>query len=451
MSAPVPGTLRALVLVAALAPSPLVAGDEATDALQREVRELRERVRALESQLAEVLKRLDRAEAKTESHEESVAVTEPEPVAISPAEPERGRVGMGGRVKVDALASSRSTGGPGGANRFDTAFLPGALPLNSRGEKHQLTASARDSRFWFDAVSPTEYGDLSAYVEIDFVSSDGSGNERVSNSYNPRLRHAYGTFGNFTAGQTYTTFLNTLSYPELNDALGPIGILNVRQPLLRYERTRDVMRWSFALEQPETVVRDAGGTRFAADDDRFPDTIARVDVDNDRGHWSVAAMLRELRVDHLSVPGSDRSLAGALSASGRIYTGSVDNVRFALTWGEGVGRYVSFNAFDDAALLADGSLEPISVWSGFAAYQHWWSDRLRSNWAVGIAEADIDPALLPGTTNEAFLSSHLNLLWSPIPEATIGIEWLYGERRLANGTQGSFNRFQVTSLYKFKR
>lgn len=409
------------------------------DAMRDKVRSLEARVAELEAQLAGVLSMLEAERSEI-----------PVPAAPVTSAPSR-HVGIGGRIKFDAIANSRSTGAPGGTDRADTAFTPASIPLNDAGEQNQTSAGARESRLWVDAVSPTAMGDLSAYLEIDFVSFDRSGNERVSNSYNPRLRHAYAKLGAFTAGQTYTTFLNVLAYPELNDANGPVGILNIRQPMLRFEHETGYGRWQLAAEQPETVVRTWNGERIAADDDRLPDLVGRIEFDTSIGTWTIAALARQLRADGL-VPGrADDQFGWGVSTSGRLYVGTLDNVRFAVTSGEGIGRYVSFNGFDDAALTQTGSLDPIPVTAGFVAWQHWWNARLRSNWAIGYARARPDTSAVPATTNQAFSSSHLNLLWSPVPEATLGIEWLWGRRELANGMSGSLNRLQFTSVYKFRR
>ena len=438
------GLLQTTLLVLC-APAWAQSQDPGVPELQREVRQLSNRVQQLEQLLEEALKRLDAAES---IRDQQKVVVKQSPT-LAPQETQRSQVTLGGRVKADAIISSVSSGGAGGNSRLDTAFLPGIIPLTNLGEKNELSSSARDSRFWINARTHTERGDLGAYLELDFVSSDGSGNERVSNSYNPRLRHAYGTFRNVTVGQTTTTFLNSLAFPELNDANGPVGITNVRQPLLRHSWLDGQRRWTLALEQPETTITSSTGSRLSNDDDRVPDVIGRLDVDGDWGNWSLALLLRQLRVDSGTTSNEERGVG--LSTAGRIFTSDVNNIRFSLTVGEGIGRYVSYNAFNDAIMVAGEGIKPVSVLSGYLAYQHWWLSHLRSNWVIGFANADIDTSMVADTVNESLISSHVNLLWSPVPEATIGLEWLYGERKLANGTTGNLNRLQITSLYKFRR
>ncbi len=356
---------------------------------------------------------------------------------------------IGGRVKLDMVGNSVSVGGTGGQNRSDVGFLPSAIPLNDETEDHQLSGNARDSRIWINASTPTKTSELGAYIELDFGSFDNSGTERISNSHNPRMRHAYASYNGLTVGQTTSTFDNLAAFPELNDSGGPVGVLNVRQPLIRYSTQSQRLRWSVAAEQPETTVTTSTGQRLTFDDDQIPDLVGRVDLTAGWGELSLAALLREIRVDDTF---TDEAGAYGFSVSGRWYVKDADNLRFALNYGEGIGRYVSYNAFNDAVLTPDNELETIPVWSGFLAYQRWWNTQWRSNIALGYARAALhEDDYTTGLVDERFMSSHLNLLWSPIPDATFGIEWLHGRRELMNGTTARLNRLQFTSLYKFRQ
>jgi len=59
----------------------------------------------------------------------------------------------------------------------------------------------------------------------------------VSNSHGFRLRHAYGTLGNFLAGQTWTNFMNPSSLPETLDFGGPVGQIFDRQAQVRWTQS----------------------------------------------------------------------------------------------------------------------------------------------------------------------------------------------------------------------
>jgi len=46
-------------------------------------------------------------------------------------------------------------------------------------------------------------------------------------------------------------------------------------------------------------------------------------------------------------------------------------------------------------------------------------------------------------------STHANLLWSPILQATLGLEYIYGMRELIDGRSGSLSRVQLSARYNF--
>ena len=87
-----------------------------------------------------------------------------------------------------------------------TGLLPN-IPLNNsiaHSRSSASTISARPSRLLFDARTPTAWGEVKAYLEMDFgatLSPVLSGTTTVVNGWVPRLRKAYGTIGGLEAGQ----------------------------------------------------------------------------------------------------------------------------------------------------------------------------------------------------------------------------------------------------------
>ena len=56
-----------------------------------------------------------------------------------------------------------------------------------------------------------KHGDLTGFIEMDFYGDavKGGGNEIISNSSNPRIRHAFIKYKNLLIGETWSTFVNT--------------------------------------------------------------------------------------------------------------------------------------------------------------------------------------------------------------------------------------------------
>lgn len=169
-------------------------------------------------------------------------------------------MGFGGYVKLDVNVSNRGAESPGGINEGDQFVIPGLIPVGDMADDgYQLTFNARESRVWWKAFMPTDWGDFNAYVEIDFYAFQAPGNERVSNSFAPRLRHAYGTLGPLLAGQTWSTFMNASSLPDNLDFVGSVGPAFDRQPQVRWTQpVGGPFSIMFAVESPETTATSSG-------------------------------------------------------------------------------------------------------------------------------------------------------------------------------------------------
>jgi hypothetical protein len=63
---------------------------------------------------------------------------------------------------------------------------------------------------------------------------------------------------------------------------------------------------------------------------------------------------------------------------------------------------------------------------------------------------DNDVGLSGDEGKKTAYSISANLLYSPIPELTFGLELMHGVRELENGTEGKFDRLQFFGKYDFK-
>ena len=360
-------------------------------------------------------------------------------------------VTFGGYVKLDAVYSNPSAGVGTSADLF---LQPNAIavgPGAGDNEHGQVKFGARESRAFAKTSTPTSWGDLVTYVEGDFYGADG--NESVSNSHGLRLRHAYGSLGPFLGGQTWTNFMFVPSLPETVDFGGPVGQIFARQAQVRWTRTFGgsgplaAGQWSVALENPESVVTLPGGASFRADDDRVPDIAGQAVFNTSRGRIAVSGILREIRADSKSPAVVDQAWGGALSVAGIVPTIGKDDVRFALSAGNAIGRY-SNGFFPDGVVDAGGQIRLPRQWGWYAAYRHFWADTLRSNVVVSGA-TEHNPAGSPASTNKSTQSAHANLIWTPVANTDLGLEYIYANRETEDGLKGHLNRLQASAKYAF--
>lgn len=344
----------------------------------------------------------------------------------------------GGRIKFDALVSSR---GLERAGSSDYSLAPGSVPLDDTDSV--ATVSLRGSRLWLKANAPGLTSD--AYFEVDFYGRT-RGNENLGDGYDVRLRHGYGVWRSWLGGQTWSTFMNLSAFPEINDGGIPAGMVFARQPMVRWTHATVDSEFALAAELADTTVVDTGGRRLRADAPEFPDLVARYSRFSARANWSAALMVRDLRIDRGRGPRDDSATGVAASVSGRLAVGSEDELRFGVAAGNALGRYLSGNGFDDARLDDAGRLARNLSAGGYFAWQHWWNADWRSNLVVGLAwQADrgLDPE------NQLLATLHANCMRNLGSDTTVGIELISAHRQRFDDDDGELLRLQFTLEQRF--
>lgn len=354
-------------------------------------------------------------------------------------------VTIGGYVKLDAVYSDKSAGVNSSA---DQELEPGNIavgPNAGANEKRQVKLHARQSRFFFKTSTPTQFGEVGTYMEFDLFGT--AGNDSVSNSNNLRVRHAYGTIGHLLAGQTWTTLSDPAVYPETVDFGGPVGVIFARQAQIRWTQPFAGGEWAVAVENPETVATLPNGTSFRADDDRTPDFAGNVKFNTAWGKYTFAGMLRAMRVDSAADPAAVSRKWGSVIGANAVVPLGADDIRATYYYGNAIGRY-SVGFFNDAVLGTDNRLKLPNQWVATVAYRHFWTPQLRSTLALSGLRSNYD-AGTAGTANKSAESLHLNLIWSPVPQTNLGIEYIAAKREIQSGLDGSLHRVQASAQYLF--
>ncbi len=353
---------------------------------------------------------------------------------------------IGGYVKTDVIYSDFSGGSVPGNSVGRDFYVPATVPVGGVGESY-LDFHAKETRIHLTSEHNLESGDyVKAYIEMDFLVGD-QGDERISNSYNPRLRHAYVQWNKWLFGQTWNTIFNVGALPDLLDFVGPSdSTVFGRQAMVRYTHGP----WQISAENPETTITPfGGGPRITANDSRFPDLVARYNFSGDWGQWSIAGILRELRYENPAQGIDSTTESYGISVAGRFNIGERDDLRWMISGGKGLGRYVGLNIVNGAVLDENGELQTIDTLSGFVSYRHFWTDALRSSVVLSYFDADNDTALTGlGVTSKA-QSFHANLVWSPLPKLDLGVEYIFANREIESGEDGDLNRFQFSAKYAY--
>jgi hypothetical protein len=378
------------------------------------------------------------------------------------------RMKIGGYVKLDAIYD---VNGPQG-----DLLNPAQVPLHASGAAGNLARRdgntrihARESRINLDTRTASDLGEIHTFIESDFFGA-GGGNELSTNSYNFRLRRAFAEFGPFLAGQDYTNFMDLDAGVETVDFNGPTGQIFIRQAQLRYILPPSAFgTFSFAIENPESDFFGsdhpvAGGISLNVHDP-VPDFTARWTLKRDWGHVALGALARDIEFDTGTEGQKRPSVFGyGLELSGHFqgFFGK-DKLSYQLAGGDGIGRYFNDNGgnaptgqFAAASLAAAATAHPVlrseASYGGYVGYQHWWAERWRSSLIWGRQHNDSSKVsgifVNPGL-NRDLETEHVNLFWSPVDNANLGIEYIHATRDTTAGLSGESSRLQFGAQYKF--
>lgn len=348
---------------------------------------------------------------------------------------------IGGYVKLDGIYSRYSDGGIGAGSAARDFYIPGTIPVGGESEGGAFDFHIKETRINVKTKRKIDDKEVTAFVEMDFMLAP-SGDERISNSYQPRVRHAFFSYDKWLFGQTWSTFQNVGALAENLDFVGPAeGTVFARQAMARYTHNQ----WQFAVENSETTVSTAAG-RVVTDDAAVPDLVARYTFDLSSSQVVIAAVARQLTYKDQATDVDETETGFGISASAKFKFGRND-LRMMITSGEGLGRYLGLNTANDAELV-NGQLEAISSSAGFISYRHLWSDQWRSNFTYSAFSADYD-APLSQTSTKSTNSVHVNLLYSPTQRITLGGEVIRASRKLVSGDSGNMNRLQFSAKYAF--
>ena len=352
---------------------------------------------------------------------------------------------FGGYAKFDSMFSDYSDGTPDGNSLMRQFYYAPQIPIGDGTGSSDMTTDfqARESRLNFRVDHKTAGGhSVTAFVEMDFF-THSDGNEVVSNSYSPRVRHAFIKYDKWTFGQTWSTFQDVAALPEALDFVGPAESTTfIRQSMIRYTTGN----LELAVENPQTFV--SGGTR---DLSSVPDLIARYTFKLDGGSYvKLAGLVRSLKINDTGNGSQEDATAWGLSASTKFVFGNGSDLRAMVNFGDGIGRYVGLGFVPDGYIDENtGAIETAESLSWFVAYRAVWNDKWRSNFMYGTNSIDYNDDTQVGGFNDNASSFHVNLIHNVLPKLDIGAEVIYGERETVNGTDGDFTRVMFSAKYAF--
>lgn len=352
--------------------------------------------------------------------------------------------------------------------------------------------------------TPTGYGEMKTYIEFDFnapgasASGPGSGpliggadpQQAAGNQNLVRLRQSYGTLGPWLIGQTKELFDDVQAYPDIADAGLDAGMRvsqEVHVPQIRYTFlagngltvATDIEmpgpaydNWTYAPNGATALASVGGGATPGINTTtnggyvNVPNVLAAAQWDQPWGHVRFAAMggMEQDRANAagaVSTFGSNPNAPGinhqtqqyAFHLSGHLNTWGKDALRGGIELFKGGGEYFSGLAQGNAVYnTTTGQVAIPQTYGIYASYEHFFTDQWRSNASFGyIRVTDSDPGLNNVTSRAGLvamnMSTHLNVIFSPVPQTDFILEWERYQADQYSGANGVADK--LTGQFKF--
>jgi hypothetical protein len=393
-------------------------------------------------------------------------------------------------------------------------FIPASVNTtgtnNAKGSFHFTT---RDFSFGFITSTPTAWGPMETVLIMGAGSNLNDPGPVGKSFQNVGVVVAFGTLGPWMAGMNGSLIGDEQATPDtMGEPLAIPGQLGGLQPSVRYT-WKGPGGWSLAgsLEEPFTsgVANDPVGnfpnqllpfgaptfggqwspatpfsTGTIGSRTTWPDVILKVRLDQPWGHIALAGLVHDMLVDcqvncvspfgNGTMPNYNKVGYG-FNLTGHINTWGKDTLKGGVFAGKGIDHYIgdSGNAGiqigtgpqcnGGAPGWCPNAYAPVE-WGIYAAYQHFWTDALRSTLGAGYNHVSIDRNLFANSPTSGvvlgnvFQTTHwsiaANLVWSPVPKVDLGVEYIYyhinfASEGVGNSTAGHDHRIEAESIFHF--
>jgi hypothetical protein len=400
------------------------------DRMQRLLEQQQEQIKALKGEMAQAKKRPVAPDDAQGAYAADVAVKPGKAPLLKAPPPPSVKMTWGGFLAAESVFRQRST-----VSDMGTTFTAIPYPFSPLYDEHEFRGSARQSRLSLlveGAIDPAQK--VAGYYEMDFLGVGITSNLYQSNSWAPRLRHAYFTYDNsdsgfhLLAGQSWSMLVqNTVgitprkeNIPLTIEANYVAGFDYTRNWQIRLVKDFGPMvSAGLSLENPAEQVYAAagaianGGTlngvivNWANAGNAFlgsgafantfntetaPDIIGKLAFDPGWGHFEALGLVRFFtdNVFNCSVVAANGTcpftVANVGSAGSKITVGEgvggsvllpivpkFLDVQASALYGKGIGRYGT-NQLSDVVVASDGTLSPITALHVMAgAVAHPWA------------------------------------------------------------------------------
>lgn len=348
--------------------------------------------------------------------------------------------GVGGQVKVRGYFDWNGS-------IPNEGFIPYDIPIpKNPSSMRALSASASGTGLFFTLLGNNRLlGNFMAYFQADF------------NGYNHRgfrIKKAYVTFKDWTAGYAVSTFEDTQAEPATVDGSGPNGINSRKNILVRYMHGfKNKWKIAASVEFPSQSL-SADGVHTEACTPYIPDLIAFAQYQWNEGssHLRLSGLLRTLTYRDLVTRINHNITGWGLQLSTVINPLPSLNIYGILSTGQGHASYTTDLGNGDFDLIPFLG-QPGKLYAPWAAgivagVQYYFNQKVFTN--IAFSEQTYYPKPVPDDSSYKYgLYAVGNVFWDITPRIELGLEYLHGKRKNFNGEFGSADRVMAMFMISF--
>ena len=295
------------------------------------------------------------------------------------------------------------------------------------------------TRLGFEVTRRTETGDVFVRLETDFAGADRF-----------RIRHAYGQYGRFLIGQSWSLFSQISALPATVNFGGPPGSVSLRTPQIRYFTPWKVLNSNLelALEYviPDLELPDSLQlTSFQF----LPTVSAEIDKNFDWGYMQISGIIPFLSARNIH----DSLLIKAgwgLSASAIVNTWDKGKWYFQAVGGKAITPFINNLNGTGLTIITNpdnGAYLPFSF-GGYITYEHTVSEFIYSNLTYGMVQVEQKSFNAENTFHLGY-AFMFNTFWNLVEGAKVGGEVIWGKRVDKNKISGDALRINFIFYYDF--
>lgn len=343
------------------------------------------------------------------------------------------------------------------------------IPFSQSEPKRKFTVQGKASRLGFDSLTKTSSGDIKGKLELDFWGNAAkAGTDDSTSSYAPRVRHGFVTFNGFTIGHTDSLFVTYPTTPAV-DTEGHFGG-PLRQLQIRYTTSNSgPVICAVALERSGFDMLTNAGRTYASTAalptgvervTRLPDLTSKVGFKFGDHALAVRSLVRKMEFKDTTNNKNISKIGWAVGADAKLSTMKNSYFVAVANYGAGFGRYIAElegQSIVTQVVVGQINTDVPKMFEWGLGYTQGITDAWQLN--VGYSQATCQKSALLTDAATQKVSGQLqrvytNVMWNPIKELTISLEYAQGLRhsfKNAVGTEsvGIVRRVVVGVQYNF--